>query len=183
MSVGAKELLHYKRAGEAATEAHSLGFASFGDTEQRNRQRQMPALPGATTGSGAIVALDREDRVAMVGGVPFADKYRQFKSQIVIRGAADTQGVQPLSKEQTQELKKFANDTSEATLVQDVAVSMPVAGQFVHRCAARAPGLLGLHWRPPVAAMVQARLVLAVPFCVDGQFFLVFQNSSACLAS
>ena len=155
--LGKKELLRYKRAGEAASEAHAMGFASFGERRRCVSQRQLPALPGMSAPSGALVALDAEGSLALSGGIPFAERYRQFKNQIVLHGTEDTEGVRPLSKQQAEQLRGFAKDASKATVVQDVAASLPLATEFTQRQAARVPGLLGLRWQPPTASLVQAR--------------------------
>ncbi|CAE7266395.1 unnamed protein product [Symbiodinium sp. CCMP2592] len=150
-----EELLRYKRAGEAATEACRQNLPGFGERAQRTHQRRLPPPPGSLTASGAMVALDDQERIALYGGVPFLEKYNRFKQQMVVRHAGDAD--QALSKQGLAELKDFAEGTGKDTaLMQDFAVSVPVAPSFVQRQAVRAPGLLGLHWQPPIAAMVQA---------------------------
>ena len=155
ISLRAQELLRYKRAGEAGTEASRQGLPAFGEKRSskpgEGRQQEL-ALPGTRTAADAVVTLDRDDRLALSGGVPFAEAYAKFKKEV---SRSQQMPLHELSKAEHVALESYAADTGSVAPLRRLSADFPAVREGGRRhCLGQ--GFHGVHWRPPLAGVVEA---------------------------
>ena len=158
-ALSSEEKERYVAAGQAASLAHKTGFKAFGKRRAAPAANvaEVAALPGASSSSGALIAMDAPSGLDLAvqyhGQDTFANRYEHVLEDLrLARGESEL----ALSEAERVALQKVSNEAGAEPLVQEAEQRghNRIAGSFC-KFAANLQGLVMLRWLSPVMSLLR----------------------------